>query len=182
MCKLVYDQGLFVRFRYICHHVCNSLRKVDLGFGGFRHIHRFSHIATLAFILQLDISGSQTGSKHCQWFGTLQIRRHIRSIEIPDFETTSVDCTHVFETIIGTAEKIWNQRLCMVPSDAIWNDALEVGTGEIFFKAMPQNGAFGRCLQRSLGSWENTEIRDNVGCILPLFGTMFLKLKLLKTF
>jgi len=51
----------------------------------------------------------------------------------------------------------WNQGRCMVHSDAIWNDVLEIGNAENFFKAKTQNGAFSRYLKRFLGSWNCCE-------------------------
>ena len=38
-------------------------------------------------------------------FGTLQIRQHIRNVEIPDVEITSVDC------IVNKKIKIWSAKI-----------------------------------------------------------------------
>ena len=52
-------------------------------------------------------------------------------------------------------------------------------------KSRTQNGAFGRCLKRCLGSWNTWayfESKDAKWCILPLFETIFIgSLKAMKT-
>ena len=45
--------------------------------------------------------------------GTLQIRRHIRSVEIPDFEITSVDCT-MFMIFYSTTFKMFTIRFILL--------------------------------------------------------------------
>ena len=67
---------------------------------------------------------------------------------------------------IGTAVNFfWNQGPCMVHSDAIRNDVHEVETAETILKARTQNGAFWRYLKQILGSWncwENVESKEKV--------------------
>ena len=68
-------------------------------------------------------------------------------------------CKNIFFWRWNTLEHFWNQGWCMVHSDAIWNDVLEVGTAETMIKAKTQN-------------W----------CIVALFETNVRRLEQLRTF
>ena len=68
--------------------------------------------------------------------------------------------------------KKWNQGRCMVHSDAIWNDLLEVGTAVNSLRAWTQHCAFWCCLKRCFGSWnclEQFETKEAKWCIRTLF-------------
>ena len=74
----------------------------------------------------------------------------------------------------STENKVKQGRL-IVPSDARWNDFLEVVTAEKILKSMLLNGVFWRSLKLCFGSWhcrENIEINETKRCILTVFETM----------
>ena len=94
----------------------------------------------------------------------------------------------LYETMVWKLELLrtsWKQGWCMVHSDAIWNNVIEVGTAEKILKARTQNCAFWRFLKHFIRKlellrkfWKQWE----KWCILMLFETMFWKLELLRTF
>ena len=70
-----------------------------------------------------------------------------------------------------------------MPSNAIWNDVLKVGTSEKKLKPMWVNSAFWRYLKRCSRSWHCWDffflIKVAKWCFLTLFQTMTWKLELL---
>ena len=70
----------------------------------------------------------------------------------------------LYETMVWKLELLrtsWKQGWCMVHSDAIWNNVIEVGTAEKILKARTLNGAFWHYLKRCFGSWNCWEFFEN---------------------